>query len=85
MPLLFYVASTLLTGPAASTDNERAHSVGGRVVSNALSLVGDSVDRNTVVHLPAQESCGQGRVAQEHGLCPGGPGGPPEHSHSGAK
>ena len=48
MPLLFYVASTLITAPAASTDNERAHSVGGLVVSKTrCSLVGDSVDRNT--------------------------------------
>jgi hypothetical protein len=52
MPLLFYVASILLTAPVASTDNERAHSVGGRIVSKTrCSLVGESVDRNTTGYI----------------------------------
>ena len=52
MPLLFFVAGTLLTAPGASTDNERAHSLGGRIVSKErCSLVGDSVDRNTTGYL----------------------------------
>jgi len=52
MPLLFYVASILLTAPVASTDNERANSVGGRIVSKTrCSLVGESVDRNTTGYI----------------------------------
>ena len=46
MPLLLYVASTLLTGPAASTDNERAHSVAGVSCPRRAARC-DSVDRNT--------------------------------------
>lgn len=60
MPLLFYVASILLTAPAASTDNERAHSVGGRVVSKTrCSLVGDSVDRNTTGYIWLRKKAAQ--------------------------
>jgi len=52
LPLLFYVASILLTAPVASTDNERAHSVSGRIVSKTrCSLVGESVDRNTTGYI----------------------------------
>lgn len=52
LPLHFYVASILLTAPVASTDNERAHSVSGRIVSKTrCSLVGESVDRNTTGYI----------------------------------
>ena len=47
MPLLYLVAQILLTAPAASTDNERAHSVAGRIMSKMRSsMSGDSLDRN---------------------------------------
>jgi len=49
LPLLYTMASVLLTAPAASTDNERAHSLGGRIVSKLRSsMTGASVDRNTM-------------------------------------
>jgi len=47
MPLLFLVSQFLLTAPAASTDNERSHSVAGRIMSKArCSMSGDTLDRN---------------------------------------
>ena len=52
MPLLYFVASTLLTAPGASTENVRSHSVSGRVVSKArCRLLGASVDRNTTGYI----------------------------------
>ena len=47
MPLLYLVSQVLLPAPAASTDNERSHSVAGRIMSKTrCSMSSDSLDRN---------------------------------------
>ena len=47
MPLLYRMACSLLTVPAASTSNERTHSTAGRIMSKLrCSLTSENLNRN---------------------------------------
>ena len=47
MHLIFHMTCVLLTVPAASTSNERVHSVAGRIMSKLrCSLTSENLDRN---------------------------------------